>query len=232
MIRSRTATAASAVIAVLGFATMFAQGQAPAPAAGGQKRAPEEIMAVHTKDTRAGNPEAGRPLFEKQCATCHRFGALGKDVGPDLTTITSRFKKQDILDAILWPSKVISDQYQSEMLELKDGKVITGVLVRESAAAVIVRTADNPEKPVSVPKGQIATRAPSTVSLMPEGLLDGLTDEQIADLLAFVSPGRRRTRTAAVRAIRHPETSPESHARVSHCQIPPRPLTGLTSTIS
>ena len=185
MIRFRTAMAASVATTLLGFATISAQGAAPPSAAGGQKRAPEEILAVHAKDGKAGNPEAGRPLFEKQCAICHRFGALGKDVGPDLTTITSRFKKQDILDSILWPSKVISDQYQAEMLELKDGKVITGVLVRESAAAVVVRTADAPDKPVSVPKGQIANRAPSTVSLMPEGLLDGLTDEQIADLLAF-----------------------------------------------
>jgi putative heme-binding domain-containing protein len=166
-----------------GFGLMTAavpQGQA------GAKVPPEEILAYHTKDEKGGSAEAGRPLYEKQCATCHRFGAIGKDVGPDLTTIASRFKKKDVLEAILWPSKVISDQYQAEMFELSDGKIVTGVLVRESAAAVLIRTGDNPDKPIAIPKAQIANRATSTVSLMPEGLVDGLSQEQVANLLAFM----------------------------------------------
>jgi putative heme-binding domain-containing protein len=145
----------------------------------------DEILAAQVKDEKGGAADAGRPLFEERCAACHRFGGIGKDVGPDLTTITSRFKKKDILESILWPSKVISDQYQAEMFELTDGKIVSGLIVRESAAAILVRTADAPEKPVAVPKAQIASRAPSTVSLMPEGLVDTLTPKQIADLLAF-----------------------------------------------
>jgi putative heme-binding domain-containing protein len=145
----------------------------------------DEILAAQVKDEKGGAADAGRPLFEERCAACHRFGGIGKDVGPDLTTITSRFKKRDILESILWPSKVISDQYQAEMFELTDGKIVSGLIVRESAAAILVRTADAPEKPVAVPKAQIASRAPSTVSLMPEGLVDTLTPKQIADLLAF-----------------------------------------------
>jgi putative heme-binding domain-containing protein len=152
----------------------------------GQKMKPEEILEYHSKEDAAGSAEAGRALYEKQCASCHRFGALGKDVGPDMTTIASRFKKRDVLDSILWPSKVISDQYQAEMFELKDGKIVTGVIVRETVAAVQVRTAETPDKPVAVPKSQIANRAASTVSLMPEGLLDGLSHTEIANLLAFV----------------------------------------------
>ena len=127
-----------------------------------------------------------RPLFESRCAGCHRFGAIGKDVGPDLTTITSRFKKRDILESVLWPSKVMSDQYQAEMFELTDGKVVAGLIVRENATAVLVRTAENPDKPVVVSKAQISDRASSPVSLMPEGLFDDLDSTKIADLLAFV----------------------------------------------
>jgi putative heme-binding domain-containing protein len=156
------------------------------PAQPGAKMTPEQILDYHAKDQKGGSAEAGRPLYEKQCGICHRFGAIGKDVGPDLTTIASRFKKQDVLDSILWPSKVISDQYQAEMFELKDGKIVTGVIVRETAAAVLVRTAENPDKPVAVPKGQIANRATSTASLMPEGLLDGMSQDEVANLLAFV----------------------------------------------
>jgi putative heme-binding domain-containing protein len=157
-----------------------------APQNAPQKMTPEQILDYHTKDEKGGSAEAGQPLFDKLCASCHRFGAIGKDVGPDLTTIVSRFKKRDVLEAILWPSKVISDQYQSEMFELQDGKIVTGVIVRETAVAVQVRTAENPDKPVAVPKAQIANRATSTASLMPEGLLEGLSQAQTADLLAFV----------------------------------------------
>lgn len=155
--------------------------------AASQTLTPEQIFDAQTKDEKAGSPPAGRPIFEKACAACHRFGEqIGKDVGPDLTTITSRFKRRDVLESILWPSKVISDQYKSEMFELKDGTVVSGVIVRENANAVFVRTAASPEKPVQVPKAQIANRAESTVSLMPPGLLDGYSHEDIANLLAFV----------------------------------------------
>jgi putative heme-binding domain-containing protein len=160
--------------------------QPPAAQATGPKLTPDEIAEYQNKQDTAGSAEAGRAIFEKQCAACHRFGEIGKDVGPDLTTIASRFKKKDVLESILWPSKIISDQYQSEMFELNDGSVVTGVIVRETAIAVLVRTAESPERPVPVPKAKIATRATATVSLMPEGLLEGYTQSDIANLLAFV----------------------------------------------
>jgi putative heme-binding domain-containing protein len=153
----------------------------------GAKLTPEEIFEFQTKTDQVGSPEAGRPIFEKMCASCHRFGeAIGKDVGPDLTTVASRFKKRDVLESILWPSKVISDQYKSEMFELKDGKTLAGVIVRENANNVFLRTAENPDRPVAVPKAEIANRAESTVSLMPAGLLDGYNQTDISNLLGFV----------------------------------------------
>jgi putative heme-binding domain-containing protein len=160
-----------------------------APGVAAQQAAPvnrDQILEQHSKDEKGGSAEKGRPLYDKLCAGCHRFGGIGKDVGPDLTTITSRFKKRDILEAILWPSKVMSDQYQAEMFQLNDGKIVTGLIVRENATAVLLRTAEDPDKPVVVSKAQISDRATSTVSLMPEGLIDTLDNTQIADLLAFV----------------------------------------------
>jgi len=160
-----------------------------APGLAAQQVAPvnrEQILEQHAKDEKGGSAEKGRPLFESRCAGCHRFGAIGKDVGPDLSTIASRFKKRDVLESILWPSKVISDQYKSEMFELKDGKVVSGVIVRENAANVFVRTAESPKKPVAVPKAEITNRAESTVSMMPAGLIEGMTQQEISNLLAFV----------------------------------------------
>jgi putative heme-binding domain-containing protein len=107
-------------------------------------------------------------------------------VGPDLTTIASRFKRRDVLESILWPSRVISDQYKSEMLEMKDASVLSGVVARENATQIFLRTAQNPDRLVPVPKAQVANRGESKVSLMPEGLLAGKSQEEIANLLAFV----------------------------------------------
>ena len=155
--------------------------------AGTPKLTPEEIFDVQTKQGQAGSPEAGRPIFEKICAACHRFGeAIGKDVGPDLSTIASRFKKRDLLESILWPSKVISDQYKSEMFEMKDGSILSGVIVRETAANVFLRTAASADRPVPVSKAQIANRGESAVSLMPAGLLDGYSQTEISHLLGFM----------------------------------------------
>src|SRR5687767_15993849 len=147
----------------------------------------EQLLETHMKDEKSGSAAAGRPVYEKLCAGCHRFGGIGKDVGPDLTTLTSRFKRRDILESILWPSKIISDQYQTEMIELNDGSVVTGMLIRENATALLMRTGENPDKPVVVTKARVTNRVASTVSLMPEGLVDALTHDEIANLLAFVS---------------------------------------------
>ena len=174
-------TFATALACAGALIVVSAAGRTPAAAQANR----DEILASQVKDEKGGDAASGRVLFEERCAVCHRFGGIGKDVGPDLTTITSRFKKKDILESILWPSRVISDQYQAEMFELSDGKIVSGLIVRETAAAILVRTADTPDKPVAVPKAQVSSRAPSTVSMMPEGLIDPLTPKEIADLLAF-----------------------------------------------
>jgi putative heme-binding domain-containing protein len=173
-----------AACGVLAASTLVAQ--TPAQKGVGATMTPEQILEHHSKTEKAGTPELGRADYEEKCAACHIFGGIGKEVGPDLTTIASRFKRRDILDAILFPSKVISDQYQAEMIQLKDGSIVTGVLVRESAAVVLLRTGENPDKPVSIPKGQIVERAVSPISLMPAGLLDDMTHEEIDNLLAFM----------------------------------------------
>ena len=185
MPRSISGSFASVGLTVVSFAIAASMSSAQTPAASPVSR--EQLLEAQMKDEKSGSAEAGRPVFEKLCAGCHRFGAIGKDVGPDLTTLTSRFKRRDILESILWPSKIISDQYQAEMIELSDGSVVTGMLVRENATALLIRTGENPDKPVVVTKARVANRVTSAVSLMPEGLIDALPHDQIASLLAFVS---------------------------------------------
>ena len=171
-----------AVAAALAFGQHLAWAQAK-PA----KKTPQQILDLHTSATaKPGTAAAGRAVFTKICAQCHTFGAIGTAVGPDLTTINSRFKKRDILESIVFPSKMISDQYGSEIFETADGQIINGLIVRETAAAVQIRTAASLDKPLSLAKGKIKERRKSTVSFMPEGLLDAHTDAEIANLLAFL----------------------------------------------
>ena len=142
-----------------------------------------------TPPDRVPKPAEGQPLFEKLCAACHRFGDLGTDVGPDLTTLNSRFKKKDILESILWPSRIISDQYEAFLIETTGGDIITGAVVMEDDRRIVLRTAQDPDRPVQVAKSQIKTQQKSTVSLMPEELLAGLSHQEINGLIAFLQAG-------------------------------------------
>jgi putative heme-binding domain-containing protein len=141
---------------------------------------------IFTPQRQPPSPEAGRVVYEKVCATCHRFGSIGTDIGPDLTTISSRFQKKDIVESILYPSKAISDQYDVTMIETTDGEILSGMLVREDAQTLHMRTADQFGRPFEVAKSKIKKRQKSPISMMPEGLVDDFSIQQIAGLIAFM----------------------------------------------
>lgn len=134
--------------------------------------------------------ERGRALFEERCATCHIFGDIGTSVGPDLTTLSSRFGKRDVLDSILWPSRTISDQYAVTIFELTDGTYASGVVIREDARAVYLKNAEYLDRPLPVALGRIKERSESTVSLMPEGLVADLSLDDIDSLVKYSLGGR------------------------------------------
>ena len=140
----------------------------------------------------AAAPDAGRAVFEKVCATCHTFGAVGKEVGPDLTAIASRMKRPELVESILWPSRTIPDQYQMTLIETKAGDFVGGMVRREDAVRVVIVTAQALDKPITVPKTQIKFRKKSTTSLMPEDLLAEFSLPQVAGLVAFLLAGPPR----------------------------------------
>ena len=154
----------------------------------GSKLTTEEILEVQTKGAPAGSPEAGRPIFEKVCAACHRFGeSIGKDVGPDLTTIASRFTKQDVLESILWPSKVISDQYTAVNVDMRDGDTLSGMLIGESETQLTLISATGER--MEIGKDKVKDQRPSKVSIMPEGLLGTMNLGDLVNLILFLEQG-------------------------------------------
>ncbi len=127
----------------------------------------------------------GLEIFEDQCGRCHRFGDAGKDYGPDLTTLANRFQRADILEAILWPSRTISDQYRSHIIETKNNDLLDGLILSEDDDKLVIMLPEE-DRPLSIAKSQITQRRISSVSGMPDRLLDEYGLDQIADLLAYL----------------------------------------------
>jgi putative heme-binding domain-containing protein len=134
----------------------------------------------------APNPENGRTVFASICASCHRFGETGADIGPDLTDVRGRFTRRAILESIFFPSDVIDDRFAMWTFTLRGGQTQSGIIVSETDQAVMLRS--GPDAPVSVPKSQIVSRKRSETSLMPD-LTDTLTQQQIRELVAFLQAG-------------------------------------------
>ncbi len=90
-----------------------------------------------------GNASRGANVFEKaQCVKCHRFGQRGDTVGPDLTTVSKRFQRKEILESILFPSQVISDQYATQTIITVDGRTIAGMVSPIGDGSLIVLQAN------------------------------------------------------------------------------------------
>jgi putative heme-binding domain-containing protein len=141
---------------------------------------------VTGKEGYAGDPARGALAFQKAtCDKCHRYGELGEAMGPDLTSLTKRFSRKEILQSTLFPSHVISSQYVSHNLLLVDGRQILGIVAPGGAGEKVVLTSEGEKVPIA--EEEIDEITPSKTSSMPEGLLKELTKEEIADLFAYIS---------------------------------------------
>ncbi len=140
-----------------------------------------------------GDPQRGAVIFEKgQCIKCHRFGNRGEGIGPDLTTVAQRFQKKEIVESVLYPSQVISDQYASKTVTTKGGQAYSGIVGQAGGDAIVVLQSTG-EK-VTIRKSDVDEMAPNSKSAMPEGLFNTLSLEEIADLFAYLyaSPASRQ----------------------------------------
>ena len=157
-----------------------------------------DFEADLAKPLRGRNFEKGRQAFvDGQCLACHRFGIEGGGVGPDLTAVSARFSRRDVLESILDPSKVVSEQFQNTTVWLKNGNDHTGRLVEETPEKlVLVPNQLQPDQRVEVRKGDISQRAFSKVCPMPGGLADSLSKDDILDLVAFLESAGRKSHPA------------------------------------
>jgi putative heme-binding domain-containing protein len=145
-----------------------------------------DLLEFLTKDPAGtkGDVVRGKAIFTKgQCAKCHKFGSEGEGVGPDLTTLSKRFKRADTLESLVFPSKVISDQYRSTTILTKKGVRIDGLAAAQGDVLTVVQ---GDGSKLTLRTDEIEARYASLTSVMPENLLDPLTRQEIADLFAFM----------------------------------------------
>ena len=129
-------------------------------------------------------------LAAASCFACHRFAGEGGAVGPDLTGVGGRFSPRDLLESTLEPSKVISDQYQSVIFTMNDGSQVVGRIMNLNGDKIMVNTNMlDPGQSVNVDRTQVANQIVSPVSLMPPGLLNTLTEQDVLDLMAYLLSG-------------------------------------------
>ena len=133
-----------------------------------------------------GNASAGLTHFDSNCRICHKFEKAGGAVGPDLDSLTDR-SPESLLIAILQPNLAVEETYVSYNIELKDGREFTGVITSESGSSIAFRTATAEEH--TILRKDLAKLSSSGVSLMPEGFDKILTEQALADLLAYLNSG-------------------------------------------
>lgn len=146
-------------------------------------------LETSTKAKNSGfNFERGKQMFAvAQCYKCHRFGGQGGIQGPDLTAASGRFSTRDMLVAILEPAKEISDQYEATQFRLEDDSVVVGRVANLNGEVLMVSTNMlDPGNFTNIKRGDIAEMRASKVSMMPTGLLDTLSSEEVGDLLAYL----------------------------------------------
>lgn len=138
-----------------------------------------------------GDIRRGQAVFNSAkaaCAACHSIGYLGGKVGPDLTRIGQIRAERDLLESIVFPSASFVRSFEPVALATRDGKVVSGIILSEAGDEVLLAT--GPNEQARVPRGEIEEMRPGTVSVMPAGLDQQLSKQELADLVAFLKACR------------------------------------------
>lgn len=162
-----------------------------APKGPGKAWSIDEILALTADGFRQRDFKNGQAMFSSvMCFTCHRFNGDGGGIGPDITGAANRYTMRDLLENIIEPSKVVSDQYDSHLIEKKDGSTVLGRIVSQEGGEFQVMT--NPFAPTSligINDSEVADIKNQPISMMPPALINALNESELLDLLAYIMTG-------------------------------------------
>ncbi|MFP6582320.1 MAG: PVC-type heme-binding CxxCH protein [Candidatus Hydrogenedentota bacterium] len=141
------------------------------------------IAAFRPALTMQGDPTKGKAIFEERCSSCHQFAGIGFQLGPDLTTMVER-GAETILVNMIDPNREINPQYVNFTVETTDGQILSGLLDSETSTSVTLKRAGGLED--TLLRLNIREMFSSDLSIMPENLEEGLGNQGVADLIAFL----------------------------------------------
>ncbi|RLT02822.1 MAG: sorbosone dehydrogenase [Planctomycetota bacterium] len=147
----------------------------------------EERAAMLTKAATTATAAEGERIYRNEqlgCLKCHAIGGAGGLVGPDMISLGASAQPDYLLESLLNPNAKVKENYHTTVIATVDGRVVAGVLMQKSEKTLTLRTAEN--KVMEVPIAEIEEQAQG-LSLMPEGLVDNLTDDEIASVVRFLS---------------------------------------------
>lgn len=146
--------------------------------------------------THDGDPVRGRKLFEDhqttKCVSCHKVGDIGSEVGPDLSNIGFKFDRPHLIESLLEPSKQIVEGYRTVIVQMADGRIVTGVVTNQTDTEITLADVDG--KLLTLSKDEIEDQVDNPLSLMPVGLHESLNEVQFTDLVAYLEtlrPGKK-----------------------------------------
>jgi putative heme-binding domain-containing protein len=146
-----------------------------------------EMQQLVADVQKKGDPARGEDIFRRKdqvCLKCHAIAGAGGLVGPDLVSIGASAPVDYLIESILQPNKAIKEGYHSLVVATRDGRLFTGIKVRETNTELVLRDAE--DKEITIPAQKIEEKSPSG-SLMPDGLADTLTRGELVDLVRFLS---------------------------------------------
>lgn len=176
------------MLEALGARTPFKAPELPKPTGPGKAWTLDEVRTAAKEGLKGRDYDNGHKMFAAtRCILCHRFAGDGGATGPDLTQLAGRFNIDALTEAIMDPSKVISDQYKASTVLTTAGKTVNGRIVSENADQISVLTdPEDSTKIVDIKKGNIEEIIPAKVSIMPADLLKPLNRDELLDLLAYL----------------------------------------------
>ena len=162
--------------------------QLPKATGPGREYSLDDLLTLSADKMKGRDFKNGQKMFAAaRCIVCHRFGSEGGATGPDLSQLAGRFQVKDMAEAIVDPSKVVSDLFKATIVETKDGKTFTGKLINDTKDSItLVIDPEIATKTVEIKKANIEEQQLSGTSLMPKDLLKTLNETEVLDLLAYL----------------------------------------------
>ena len=160
----------------------------PKPKGPGKEWSLAELVELTKSGLGGRDFENGKRSYASaRCISCHRYLGEGGSTGPDLSNVAGRFSYKDLLESMIDPGKVVSDQYRASIVTTESGKVYTGRILNDADGKLTILTDPvDATKVVTIAKDEVDEVLPSPTSLMPAKLLNQLNREEVLDLLAFL----------------------------------------------